>query len=273
MNFNVKVTNLPKGYSYGNVNPDIVIIRLKANGWQILNLNLKTGNDFFVSADNDSGLISVDPSNEIAENTWLGSGIAITEIFPKKISFKVEEIAFKKIKVEPVTDLDFQSGYGLATPIRVYPDSILVSGPKTILSKTESIITYPLSISRLDSKVNIITDINIPAGFETLQKQAEITLDVQKIVERSFDEIKVNIVDIPSDRDIVLIPNVISVSLRGGVNLLGKISPDEISATVNYRDIILDTLGSVSPKIDIPENAQLLFSKPDKLKYVIKKFE
>jgi hypothetical protein len=273
MNFNVKVINLPKGYSYGNINPDKVIIRLKANGWQLLNLNLKTGKDFFVSADNDSGLISVDPFNEITQNTWLGSGIAITEIFPKKISFQVEEIALKKIKVEPVTDLDFQSGYGLATPIRVYPDSILVSGPKTILSKTESIRTYPLSISRLDSKVKIITDINIPAGFETLQKQAEITLDVQKIVERSFDEIKVNIVDIPSDRDIVLIPNIISVSLRGGVNLLGKISPDEINTTVNYRDIILDTLGSVKPKIDIPENTQLLFSKPDKLKYVIKKFE
>lgn len=273
MTLNVKVVNLPKGYSYWDVNPEEVILILKATGWQLLNLNLNAGNDFYVSADNDSGNISVDPFNEIPENNWLGSGLAITDIYPKKISFKVEEIAFKKLKVDPLTDLSFQNGYGLAAPIHIYPDSILIAGPKTSLSRMESVKTQPVELFRLDSKVKIITDIDIPLGFEAEQKKAELTLDVQRIVERSFDNIKVSIKDIPNDRDIVLIPNVISVSIKGGVNFLGKMSPDEISATVYYRDIISDTLGSVSPIINIPKNTELLFSKPDKLKYIIKKFE
>lgn len=269
----VNVINCPNGYTFGNLNPEKVTVRVKANGWQLLNLNLNAGNDFFVSADNDSGLLSVDPLAEVSENNWLGSGITVTDIFPRKISFKVEEIAFRKIKVEPVTELEFQSGFGLATPIKIYPDSILVSGPKSGLLKKQSIKTQTISLSSLDSKTKIITDLIIPNGFEALQKQAELTFDVQKIVERSFDNIKVNLVDIPSDRNVVLIPNVISVNLRGGVNVLGKISEQEIAAKIYYKDIVSDTLGSLKPEIQIPQNTQLLFIKPDRVKYIIKKFE
>lgn len=269
----VNVVNCPSGYTFGNINPEKVTVRLKANGWQLLNLNLNAGSDFFVSADNDSGSLSVDPLAEVSENNWLGSGITVTDIFPRKISFRVEEIAFRKIKVEPVTELDFQSGYGLATPIKVYPDSILVSGPKSALLTKQSIKTQLVSLSSLDSKTKIITDLVVPKGFETLQKQAELTFDVQKIVERSFENIKVDIIDIPNDRNVVLIPNMVSVNLRGGVNLLGKISENEIIAKVYYRDIVSDTLGQLKPEIQIPKNTQLLFIKPDKLKYIIKKFE
>ena len=57
----------------------------------------------------------------------------------------------------------------------------------------------------------------------------ELTFDVQRIVEKSFEGIKVVINDIPDDRNIVLIPNTIDCSLRGGINILGKITPDQIT--------------------------------------------
>lgn len=269
----VNVINCPNGYTFGNINPEKVTLRVKANGWQLLNLNLNAGNYFYVSADNDSGMLSADLLAEVSENNWLGSGITVTDIFPRNISYKVEEIAFKKIKVEPVTELKFQSGYGLATPVKINPDSVLVSGPKSSITTIQSIKTQTVSLSSLDNKTSIITDLIFPAGFNILQKKAEITFDVQKIVEHSFDNIKVEILDISPDRSVVLIPNVLSVNLRGGVNILGKISAEEISAKVYYRDIVADTLGSIKPEIHIPQNTQLLFIKPDRLKYIIKKFE
>ena len=77
----------------------------------------------------------------------------------------------------------------------------------------------------------------------------------------------------PNDRDIVLIPNNINCSLRGGINILGKINPNEISASIDYREIVYDTLGSIQPKIVIPKNTQLIFIKPVRLNYIIKKFQ
>lgn len=270
---NVKVVNTPNGYSCGIINPKTLTVKLKAKGWQLLALNLNPISDFMVSTSKDSGNLTVDAYDQIQENTWIGSGTTIIDISPRNIGLKVERIQLKKLKVIANTDISFQSGYGLAKPVKVYPDSILVAGPKSLIEKMSSIKTKYVSLSSLDSKIKYITELADLDGFEYQQNKVELTLDVQRIVDNMFNGIKVSVSNIPPDRDIVLIPNSISCSLRGGINIVGKITPEQISATLDYRDIILDTLETVRPKITIPPNTELLFVKPEELRYIIKKFE
>ena len=271
--FNIKVINQPSGYTCSIINPPNVSVKIKGQGWQILSLIVGSKSDYFVSADNDSGNIKLDPINEVNENTWIGSRFNVVEITPKIVSFYVEKMKLKKLKVEPNTDLTFSDGYGLASEIIIYPDSIIVAGPLTILGKKSSIKTDLVSLSSLDSKMKIIADIEDIQGIQTEINKVELTFDIQRIVEKSFKDIKVEITDIPDDRDIVLIPNTIECSLRGGINILGKITPAQISASVKYSDIVYDTLGSIQPKVNVLENTQLVFIKPSKLSYVIKKFD
>ncbi|MEO8232605.1 MAG: hypothetical protein ABI638_09995, partial [Ignavibacteriota bacterium] len=236
-------------------------------------LGLGSQSEFLVSAHNDSGIIKVDPINEIDENTWLNTGLSITEISPRQITFNVERTVFKKLKIEAATDVTFNEEFGLATPIRIYPDSVLVAGPLSVLEETSTIKTKLVKLSLLDSKIKIITEIEQPTGFQFTQNKAELTFDVQRIVEKTFENIKVSIEGLPKDRDVVLIPNNINCSLRGGINILGKIDPEEITASVDYREIVYDTLGSVQPKIVLPKNTQLVFFKPVRLNYIIKTFD
>lgn len=271
--FNIKVINQPTDYTCSIINPPTVSVKLKGQGWQLLSLIVGNKSDYFVSADNDSGNIKLDPFNEINENTWIGSRFNVVEITPKIVSFYVEKIKYKKLKVEPDTNLTFSDGYGLASQIKIYPDSIVVAGPHNILEKKSSIRTNLVSLSSMDTKTKIIVDIEDIQGIRTERNKIELTFDVQRIVEKSFKDIKVEITDIPDDRDIVLIPNTIECSLRGGINILGKITPEQISASVKYSDIVYDTLGSIQPKVNLLENTQLVFVKPSRLNYVIKKFE
>ena len=271
--FNIKVINQPSGYTCSIINPPNVSVKIKGQGWQILSLIVGSKSDYFVSADNDSGNIKLDPINEVNENTWIGSRFNGVEINPKIVSFYVDKMKLKKLKVEPNTDLTFSDGYGLASEIIIYPDSIIVAGPLTILGKKSSIKTDLVSLSSLDSKMKVIADIEDIQGIQTEINKVELTFDIQRIVEKSFKDIKVEITDIPDDRDIVLIPNTIECSLRGGINILGKITPAQISAPVKYSDIVYDTLGSIQPKVNVLENTQLVFIKPSKLSYVIKKFD
>jgi hypothetical protein len=99
-----------------------------------------------------------------------------------------------------------------------------------------------------------------------------VSIDVQRIVEKSFDNLLVHIVDIPKDRNVVLLPNRVYISLRGGIEVLGKIDTAQFNAYVNYREVVMDTVGSIIPHIDIPENTSLIFIKPEHLRYIIKKF-
>ena len=101
----------------------------------------------------------------------------------------------------------------------------------------------------------------------------EVHLDVQRIVDKSIDNIKVEVIDVPEDRDVVLLPNTISCSVKGGINVLGKLTAQDFNAFVYYRDVLLDTLGSVGPTIQHPENVELLSRKPDRIRYIIKKFK
>ncbi len=247
-NLNVKIINQPTGYVCGSINPETISVKLKAKGWQLLSMSLGSEIDFLVSADNDSGIINVDPYNEISENSWFSAGMNIVEINPRVLSFFVEKIKYKKLKVEADADITFSEGYGLASPIKIYPDSVLVAGPASILDKKTSIKSQLVNISSADSKIKIVSDIETLPGFQTLGSKVELTFDVQRIVEKSFKNIKVTIVGIPNDRDVVLIPNIIECSLRGGINILGKITPDQITTSVNYSEIVFDTLGSIQPK-------------------------
>ena len=272
-NLNVKVINQPVGYACGSIEPKTISVKLKAKGWQLLSLTLGSEIDFSVSADNDSGIITVDPYNEINENSWFSAGMNLVEINPRVLSFFVEKIKYKKLKVEADADITFSEGYGLASPIKMHPDSVLVAGPASILDKKTSIKSKLVNISSADNKISIVSDIETLPGFQTLGSKVELTFDVQRIVEKSFEDIKVTIIGIPNDRDVVLIPNTIECSLRGGINILGKITPDQITASIDYSEIVFDTLGSIQPKVLIPNNTSIVYIKPQQLSYVIKKFE
>ncbi len=269
----IKVINQPSGYACGEINPDDITVKLKARGWQLLSFYLGADHDFFVSANNDSGLIKIDPSKEISENGWIGSGISILDINPKIVSLNIEKIKFKKLKVIADTDLKFSEGYNLATPIKIYPDSILVSGPKGILENLSTIKTLPIKISSLDHNFEMFAELENIRGFQFEEKSVQLIFDVQKIVEKAFNGIKVTINDLPIDREIVLIPNSIDCSLRGGINVLGKLTNDQISASINYSELVYDTTGSIKPNVLIPENTKLVFTKPARLNYIIKKFQ
>lgn len=252
MDIKLKVINQPSGYTFGDINPENISLKLKAKGWQLLALNLGAKKEYNVSANNDSGLITINPLNEVDENSWISSGISVTDLNPKQVSFNVEKLKYKRLKVEAETDLTFSEGFGLSTPIKIYPDSVLVAGPSSVLDKTASIRTKVVKLSSLDSRIKLIADLEEPTGFQIEKSAVELTFDIQRIVEKSFDEIKVEINDVPADRNVVLIPNIINCSLRGGINILGKVESSEIKASINYRDIVYDTLGSVQPNVVIP---------------------
>jgi hypothetical protein len=271
--FKVGVINIPEGYVCGSTNPKNIFVKVKAKGWQLLNLSLSPSPEFLVSAKNDSGLIKVDAYDQISENSWLGSAVTILDISPRNIALKVDKIVFKKLKVLAKTELKFQTGYGLATPIKIYPDSVLAAGPKSVIDSLRYLYTKPVLLKSLDSKMNFTANLEDLNGFFFKENNVNLSFDVQRIVDNTFDGIKVEVKNIPPDRDVVLIPNTISCSLRGGINIIGKVTPDQISAIIEYKDVILDTLGALKPKITIPNNTQLIYTKPEELQYIIKKFD
>ncbi len=268
----IAIIDLPSGYTVGNDLPETITVRLKGDGWKLMSFELGSSKFFFVSVKGDSGLITANLLNNVENNPWFTAGINILDINPKNIRIVVEPIAEKKLKIIPELNLDFKEGYSLASKVSVQPDSILVRGPASVIRRMETFRTKEITLKNLDQKTTFLAELEELRGFETEQKFVSITLDVQRIVENSVSDIPVNVINKPVNVDVILIPNTISCTFRGGVNILGKVTLNDIIATVDYNTVISDTLGFVRPEIQSPENINLLSVKPDKLKYVIKKY-
>ena len=79
-----------------------------------------------------------------------------------------------------------------------------------------------------------------------------------------------NIFNITEDKEVLLIPPKVNLSVRGGVEQLSQISMSDINVNVEFNLIESDTLGFIIPEVNIPEELNLLKIEPQKLQYIIK---
>jgi len=268
----LKLVDFPGGYTTGSNVPDNVSIKLKGEGWKLVTLNIGAESEYRVSVESDSGLKYVNLYNNLAENRWILSETEVIDIKPDTIAFFVERIISRKVPVLVDLSLEFKPGYGLAGNILVAPDSVIVSGPLSVMKDLKEIFTVRKSLSSLDSKK--VVNINLPksAGITYNNNVIKVMLDVQKIVDKQFDNIPVDVLDVPQDISVVLLPNTVGCSVRGGVNVLGNLNKDKFKAFLFYSDIVNDTLGSVIPHVELPKNSSLMFIKPERVRYIIKTF-
>jgi hypothetical protein len=273
-NVDVKLTlsNFPQGYTTGSQLPEKIKLRVKGQGWRLVSINIGPESEFKVSVGGDSGRQNVNLSNYLESNRWLLSDVEIINIFPDSLRFFVERIISRKLPVISGLGLEFKPGYGLASDIVLSPDSIVVSGPFSLLKTMKEIRTVDKSLSPLDSRTE--TEVNLPrmTGFNYNSNSIEVILDIQRIVDKQFENITVDVIDIPQRKEVVLLPNKIGFNVRGGIEILGKLQPDQFRAYVRYQSLVQDTTGSVTPVLEMPKNVTLQYLKPDRLRYVIRSF-
>ena len=268
----LKITDLPDGYTTTTNYPTKVTIKMKGKGWKIAVERIGSISDFLVSAKYDSGKVKANLYNYLSDNRWLTGEMEVININPDTIAFNVEKIASKKIRIVPAINIIYKSGFGPAEPLYIYPDSTLVYGPWCEIKNMSSVTTEVISFKNVDSKINSKLSLANRQGLEYEIKSTSLFVDIQKIVTMDFNDLEVKISDIPKDREVLILPNKVSIGVSGGIDILGKIVPDQFKISVNYRNIVLDTLGSVKPDIELPKNVSLIYSKPERLRYIIKKY-
>lgn len=270
----VKFINVPAGYVTTSPSSEQINVKVRGKGWNLITALLTTQKDYFVDAGNNLKKKKIIKLNSFsAENTWLTSKLDILEITPDTISFLFEEISSAKLKIVPNLQMEFKPGYGLASDLVIIPESTTVSGPINKIVDMKEITTEKIEIKNLSEKTEQLVSLKSIPELDYEARTAKLLIDVQRIVEKNIDGVSVRIHDIPFDRDVVLLPNKVNILLRGGINVLGKLNKEDITASVNYRDVVLDTIGSVIPMLNIPEHTELVYIKPQRLNYVIKKFK
>ena len=271
-NIPVKLIDFPEGYTTGTKLPSTVSVKLKGKGWKLITATLTSESDYVIPVGKETGKRTINLSHYLVENQWLSTDVEVINISPDTLTFDVEKISTKKVPIIPDLKLKFKSGFGLASKLTFSPESTFISGPDKSLKHLYSISTEKLEFENLDSKIKENVSLEKLPGMTYSSPTVRINLDVQKIVDKTFVDIFVKVDDVPRDRDVVLLPNRINVGVRGGIDILGRLDSTQFKSFVNYREVVEDTLGSIVPHVRIPYNTTLIFIKPERLRYIIKKF-
>ena len=153
------------------------------------------------------------------------------------------------------------------------PDSVSIQGSSYLVNKIKSIQTESKYFNNVNSDIAGI--IKLKDTLSNIVKidpsQISFYYKVELSAEKSFDDIAVNVINIPEDKEVLLIPPKVNLSVRGGVEQLSQISMSDIKVNVEFNLIESDTLGFIIPEVNIPEELNLLKIEPQKLQYIIKK--
>jgi YbbR domain-containing protein len=249
-----------------------VSVSLKGNGWSLAGLSLGRSLKFYIRPQNEAGRQVISSRNEIEQNQWLPSNVQVVEVQPDVIEFDVEQISFKRVPIEADYSLDFKSSYGIISEVKIDPDSVDISGPLSRIKLIEAVKTKKREFKNIDKKV---TAQLVLEPIESIKYYYDATLlefDVQKIVDKTFDDVTVEVRGVPSTKQLDLFPPKIKIVLRGGINVLGKLVVEDLKPYVTFDQALSDTLGAIQPIIEVPEFTEVIITKPNKLDYIIKQY-
>lgn len=265
----VKYEDIPEDYSVGSASTEMLTLSIRGMGWQLAAL-MGRDLEYTISADYDSGSHSVYLKDELNQNNWISSSYEVVEISPNRIEFQVEKVSSKKVKVIPNLELNYRPNYDIISEIRVTPDTVKISGPGSLIESTDFIETVEEEFYDLEKNFSEQIPISKNKNLQYSVNDVRVEFEVQKIADKSFEKIPVEIRGAPSSRKLILFPPNVTVVLRGGIKKLAKLTGNDIDVFITFRQAVDDSLGTIEPVIEIPKYSTLIDVKPHKLEYIIK---
>lgn len=266
----VEFIDLPDNYSVGFSSNSEVYLQLKAIGWELAKLELKKKVSYKVSVYKKIGRHRNNLVNFIDDNPWITSAFQVIQIAPAQIDYEIEKVGVKRVPIAGDIKLEFKPGYRLTSRINFVPPSIEIYGPQNLLHQIDTVHTEHKELSDINDNIRLDVSLKTPEGITISNKFCTIDFEVQKIVEKVFFGIPIEVRNVPSSKELVLFPGKINITLKGGINKLGKLINDSIKVYVDYWAALNAEEKTIQPVVEIPEFTEVVTEEPKKLEYIIK---
>jgi hypothetical protein len=275
VNYRIPVRiNVIKPYAVASQVPLYFDVRLKGKGWNFIALYTSVNPEFSYNVDPKyDNYFVVLPKQYLIENLGISSDLAVTNIYPDTLLISIAHYAEKYIKIIPSVNISCKEGYQVIGDVVLEPDSIKVGGAVNIINSLPYIFTKDIFLNNLSSSV--YKSIGLSDTLRNILWKSHddvfMRVRVELSAEKEIRDIDVKVNELPSDKDVILIPSHISLQVRGGVNQLAGLDQENIPASVSFNELQADTTGAVEPKLELPEGVLILSRKPEKIQYIIKK--
>lgn len=249
--------------------PYTLTAELEATGWDLFqynrNRNSKTINIDLSTIENN--LVSESNLKAVLYNQ-LPNQIEIHKIEPREISVEFEQKYSKKVPVVLVHQFTFKDGYYQKGDLIIQPDSITITGAKSVVDSIQYYQTADtLQLKNLTKTVNKTVEIIVPNSI--ILNEDDYLIDVEVVVAQHTEKK----LDIPvaltnaNDTNFLIIPSSIELKCLVPVDEYDNILPEDFSLEADYKN------NAYNGKIDVTMLRQHEFAKqvsfyPNEVDYI-----
>ncbi|SDS31104.1 hypothetical protein SAMN05192545_1164 [Maribacter dokdonensis] len=237
--FKVEYINIPDDFLLATSPKDEIAVRLKAVGFQFLGYELKPKHIQLdvskVMYDNDRYYLTSDQIR-IQLEAQLSNSSALVDFESDAIYFDFTSLETKKIPVEAVLQLDFSANHILEGNIKVDPDSIQVSGPKSQIDSITVVRSMKVIKDNLNSSFVEDVDLNLPKnlnGTSFSDHKVQISGKVVKFSEKLL-AVPVQVINLPDNVQVRTFPEVVEVRCQGTLDHLKELEEEDFVVEADY---------------------------------------
>ena len=187
-----------------------------------------------------------------------------------QIEFIIEQYESKKVPVELKLELDYKSGFDSFNEYKLSKDSIMITGPNSLIDTINMIQTHKLVLNQIDSEIN--TKIRIKPSENNNIIHSDTELDFQLKVEKFTEEsikVPVTIVNIDDNMKINYYPKVVSVLYRVSIREYKSVNPMDFRVECDLNTINRDNSVLISSITKKPNNVRKCRIENNQIQYVI----
>ena len=187
-----------------------------------------------------------------------------------QIEFIIEQYESKKVPVELKLELDYKSGFDSFNEYKLSKDSIMITGPNSLIDTINMIQTHKLVLNQIDSEINAKIRIKPSENKNITHSDTELDfqLKVEKFTEESI-KVPVTIVNIDDNMKINYYPKVVSVLYRVSIREYKSVNPMDFRVECDLNTINRDNSVLISSITKKPSNVRKCRIENNQIQYVI----
>ena len=253
--------------------PSSIDVTVRGKGWDLLSVLISKDLKYTLDLSKYKRDTKIATEQLVSERINLKPDVSLVTIEPDTIDIEFDKLLEKTVPVKNNIKVNLREGYGIVGTPKLTPDSIEISGAANVVSKIRYIPTEVRIFENVNAPLSgtIALKDTLPNSLRYGIKFVDFRYNIQLSAEKTIEDVLISVNGVPDDKEVLVIPPKINVSVRGGVDQLARIVPSDVSAILEFDAIEEDTLGFIVPQIVIPEETTLLKSEPQKLQYIIKK--
>jgi hypothetical protein len=241
--------------------PNKVLLNITGSGWDLLRKSL--GYKTFpiqIQVDRPTEIKKIPPAAVLALAAAQLGQTRINHVASDTLMLAIEPRKSKKVKLTiSRSQLRFELGFGLSSPVVILPNSIVVEGPASVITKVPDSILLPFPPGRISS--NVKEEIEISPDVETVTMtptSATVMFEVSELTDVSK---KIKVVVLPAvpfrhqvSDDSIIVKLRMPANLRSGSDTIG------LFAIIDLRELEAGVTKTVPAVKGLPPFAEIIFA-------------